>query len=152
MASGSFRVGARKGRSFDPLGNPETAVTNFFILNPSRSFKTENTHQKSSIWEASLMSNKLSDETQLPSVRCRTRGYGRGDSRPAVRAGVHGGGPVAQGDSASDPPQRSQIARRACRALDWTDVLSRPKLMSARVGLLRLHRAGIIELPLPSRG
>jgi hypothetical protein len=52
----------------------------------------------------------------------------------------------------ADPPQRSEIARRVCRALDWTDVLGRPKVMSARVGLLRLHRAGLIELPAPSRG
>jgi hypothetical protein len=50
------------------------------------------------------------------------------------------------------PPLRAEIARRVCRALDWTDVLGRPKLMSARVGLLRLHRAGLIELPAPSRG
>ena len=49
------------------------------------------------------------------------------------------------------PPLRAEIARRVCRALDWTDVLGRPKLMSARVGLLRLHRAGLIELPAPSR-
>ena len=34
--------------------------------------------------------------------------------------------------------------------MDWTGVLGRPKLMSARVGLLRLHRAGLIELPAPS--
>jgi hypothetical protein len=53
---------------------------------------------------------------------------------------------------AADPPLRSEIARRVCRTLDWTDVLGRPKLMSARVGLLRLHRAGLIELPPPSRG
>jgi hypothetical protein len=52
----------------------------------------------------------------------------------------------------ANPPQRSEIARRGCRALDWTDALGRPKLMSARVGLLRLHRAGLIELPPPSRG
>jgi hypothetical protein len=52
----------------------------------------------------------------------------------------------------ANPPLRSEIARRVCRTLDWTDVLGRPKLMSARVGLLRLHRAGLIELPPPSRG
>ena len=52
----------------------------------------------------------------------------------------------------ADPPLRAEIARRVCRALEWTDVLGRPKLMSARVGLLRLHRAGLIELPAPSRG
>ena len=52
----------------------------------------------------------------------------------------------------ANPPLRAEVARRVCRALDWTDVLGRPKLMSARVGLLRLHRAGLIELPAPSRG
>jgi hypothetical protein len=30
--------------------------------------------------------------------------------------------------------------------------LGEPKLMSARVGLLRLHRAGLIELPAPTKG
>jgi Druantia protein DruA len=53
---------------------------------------------------------------------------------------------------AADPPQRSEIARRVCRALEWTDARGRPKLMSTRVGLLRLHRAGLIELPAASRG
>ena len=53
---------------------------------------------------------------------------------------------------AANPPLRSEIARQVCRALEWTDALGRPKLMSARVGLLRLHRAGLIELPAPSRG
>jgi hypothetical protein len=52
----------------------------------------------------------------------------------------------------AQPPLRAEIARRVCRALDWTDALGRPKLMSARVGLLRLHRAGLIALPAPSRG
>ena len=51
---------------------------------------------------------------------------------------------------AASPPLRSEIARRVCRALDWSDALGRPKLMSARVGLLRLHRAGLIELPAPT--
>ena len=53
---------------------------------------------------------------------------------------------------AANPPLRSEIARQVCLALEWTDALGRPKLMSARVGLLRLHRAGLIELPAPSRG
>jgi hypothetical protein len=53
---------------------------------------------------------------------------------------------------AANPPLRSEIARRVCRALEWTDALGRPKPMSARVGLLRLHRAGLIELPAPSGG
>jgi hypothetical protein len=53
---------------------------------------------------------------------------------------------------AANPPLRAEIARRVCRVLEWTDALGRPKLMSARVGLLRLHRAGLIVLPAPSRG
>ena len=52
----------------------------------------------------------------------------------------------------ADPPIRSEVARRVCRALDWTNALGEPKLMSARVGLLRLHRAGLIELPAPTKG
>lgn len=52
----------------------------------------------------------------------------------------------------ADPPQRAEIARRVCAALDWVDVQGRPKLMSARVGLLRLHRAGLIALPPPRGG
>ncbi len=52
----------------------------------------------------------------------------------------------------ADPPIRSEIARRVCRALAWTNTLGQPKLMSCRVGLLRLHRAGLIELPAPTGG
>ena len=52
----------------------------------------------------------------------------------------------------ADPPIRSEIARRVCRALEWTNALGQPKLMSCRVGLLRLHRAGLIELPAPTGG
>jgi hypothetical protein len=53
---------------------------------------------------------------------------------------------------AANPPLRSEIARQVCRVLEWTNARGEPKLMSARVGLLRLHRAGLIELPAPSRG
>jgi hypothetical protein len=52
----------------------------------------------------------------------------------------------------ADPPLRAEIARRVCDALGWYDVQGRPKLMSARVGLLRLHRSGVIELPPPRNG
>ena len=52
----------------------------------------------------------------------------------------------------ADPPIRAEIARRVCRALAWTNALGQPKLMSCRVGLLRLHRAGLIELPAPTGG
>jgi len=50
----------------------------------------------------------------------------------------------------ADPPNRAEIARRVCRTLQWTNARGEPKLMSARVGLLRLHRAGLIELPAPT--
>ena len=50
----------------------------------------------------------------------------------------------------ADPPNRAEIARRVCRLLDWTNAKGEAKLMSARVGLLRLHRSGLIELPEPS--
>ena len=52
----------------------------------------------------------------------------------------------------AQPPQRAEIARRVCRTLDWKDALGRPKLMSCRVALLRLHRADHIELPPPRNG
>jgi hypothetical protein len=52
----------------------------------------------------------------------------------------------------ADPPLRSEIARRVCEALHWYDIQGRPKLMSCRVGLLRLHRGGLIELPPPRNG
>ena len=52
----------------------------------------------------------------------------------------------------ADPPLRAEVARRVCAALGWCDTLGRPKLMSCRVGLLRLHRAGLIELPAARNG
>lgn len=52
----------------------------------------------------------------------------------------------------ADPPIRSEIARRVCHALQWRNTRGEPKLMSARVGLLRLHRVGLIELPAPTKG
>jgi hypothetical protein len=52
----------------------------------------------------------------------------------------------------ANPPLRAEVARRVCEALGWYDVQGQPKLMSARVGLLRLHRAGVIELPPPRNG
>ena len=53
---------------------------------------------------------------------------------------------------AAQPRNRAEVARRVCAALEWTDALGRPKLMSCRVALLRLHRAGLIELPAPTGG
>ena len=52
----------------------------------------------------------------------------------------------------ASPPLRAEIARRVCQDLHWSDALGRPKLMSCRVALLRMHRAGWIELPPPSKG
>jgi len=47
---------------------------------------------------------------------------------------------------------RAEIARRVCEVLDWKDAMGRQKAMSSRVALLRLHRAGYIELPAPRNG
>lgn len=47
---------------------------------------------------------------------------------------------------------RAEIARKVCEELSWKDSLGRPKAMSSRVALLRLHRAGHIELPAPRNG
>ncbi len=47
---------------------------------------------------------------------------------------------------------RAEIARRVCEALNWKDALGKPKTMSSRAALLRLHREGFIELPLPRNG
>ena len=49
----------------------------------------------------------------------------------------------------AQPRNRAEVARRVCAALKWIDALGRPKLMSCRVALLRMHRAGLIELPAP---
>lgn len=50
------------------------------------------------------------------------------------------------------PSNREEIARRVCRRLDWKSPGDRYQVMSAKVGLLRLHRAGLIALPPPLRG
>jgi hypothetical protein len=50
------------------------------------------------------------------------------------------------------PAVREEIARRVCRRLDWKSPGGQYQVMSAKVGLLRLHRAGLIELPPPIRG
>jgi hypothetical protein len=50
------------------------------------------------------------------------------------------------------PRTRSEIARRVCSRLDWKSPGGQYQWMSARVALLRLHRAGLIELPAPTRG
>lgn len=47
---------------------------------------------------------------------------------------------------------RCEIARRACELMDLKSAAGAPRLMSARAGLLKLHRAGLIELPAPANG
>lgn len=44
---------------------------------------------------------------------------------------------------------RAAIARQLCSRLGWRSPGGAPALMSARVALLRLHRAGLITLPAP---
>lgn len=45
---------------------------------------------------------------------------------------------------------RSEIARRVCESLDWRNQQGELKEVEARVALLKLHRAGWIELPEPT--
>lgn len=47
---------------------------------------------------------------------------------------------------------RSEIARRVCQRLGWVGPGGQPALMSVRVALLRLHRAGWIQLPPAQNG
>ncbi len=49
-------------------------------------------------------------------------------------------------------PTRSSIARALCEATSWRDQLGRLKEMSARVALLRMAAASLIELPPPRNG
>lgn len=46
-------------------------------------------------------------------------------------------------------PTRSAIARALCEAIDWRDHKGDLKEMSARVALLRMAAANLIELPPP---
>lgn len=47
---------------------------------------------------------------------------------------------------------RTEITRRVCRQLGWVNRGGRLALMSGRVALLKLHRAGLICLPPPRNG
>src|SRR5690242_17108503 len=47
---------------------------------------------------------------------------------------------------------RAEIARQVCVALGWIDVRGCNKAMGARVALLRLERAGLVDLPVPRNG
>jgi hypothetical protein len=54
---------------------------------------------------------------------------------------------------AADPASwRTKISREACAALGWFKPDGGLKDMSCRVALLRLHRAGLIQLPAPRNG
>ena len=44
---------------------------------------------------------------------------------------------------------RSELARRACAEFGWVNGAGQPKLMSSRVALLRMERAGLVRLPPP---
>jgi len=61
------------------------------------------------------------------------------DALQAIKEEVEGGYSVS----------RMEIARRVCSRLNWVNASGQPQLMSCRVGLLRLHRLGLIELPPP---
>lgn|SRR5580693_3279557 len=45
---------------------------------------------------------------------------------------------------------RAEIARRACEVMGWVTAAGVPRLMSARAGLISLHRTGLIQLPAPT--
>jgi hypothetical protein len=53
--------------------------------------------------------------------------------------------------AAAGSSNRAQIAQRVCRRLNWKTPGGQEQLMSTRVGLLKLHRAGLIRLPPPIR-
>ena len=61
------------------------------------------------------------------------------DALQAIKEEVQGGYSLS----------RMEIARRVCSRLNWVNALGQTQLMSCRVGLLRLHRLGLIELPPP---
>jgi hypothetical protein len=44
---------------------------------------------------------------------------------------------------------RSELARRVCAEFGWINGAGQPKLMSSRVALLRMERAGLVRLPPP---
>ena len=44
---------------------------------------------------------------------------------------------------------RCELARRVCAEFGWVNRMGQPKLMSCRVALLRMERAGLVRLPPP---
>ena len=59
---------------------------------------------------------------------------------------------VVEESALASPQNRAEIARRVCRRLNWKSPGGQYQYMSARVALLRLHRAGLVELPEPTCG
>jgi hypothetical protein len=53
---------------------------------------------------------------------------------------------------AQEHPTREAIARTVCQSLAWVKPNGGPKLVTAKVALLRMHRDGIIDLPPPLHG
>ncbi len=53
---------------------------------------------------------------------------------------------------AQEHPTREAIARAVCQSLIWVKPDGGPKLVTAKVALLRMHRDGIIDLPPPLNG
>lgn len=49
-------------------------------------------------------------------------------------------------------PNRAALSRLVSRELEWLRPDGRPKDMACRVAMLRMHRDGIIVLPLPEKG
>jgi hypothetical protein len=45
---------------------------------------------------------------------------------------------------------REHLARRVCQEFGWFNAAGKPQTMSCKVALLRMHRAGLIELPAPA--
>ncbi len=45
---------------------------------------------------------------------------------------------------------REQLARHVCQEFGWLNAAGKPKIMSCKVALLRMHRAGLIALPAPT--
>jgi len=46
---------------------------------------------------------------------------------------------------------RCRLAREVCQWMDWRSATGKPKEMSCRKALLKLHRQGQLELPVPTR-
>jgi hypothetical protein len=51
--------------------------------------------------------------------------------------------------TAAPAARRAELARQVCAAFDWRRLSGLPNLMSCRVAMIRMHRAGLIELPMP---